>query len=96
MNDRTTSQEGDWNWFESTPSKQTSRSPFDKAQLVKIAARLFQSHEGRYLLDYLRAITIERTLGPETSDTLLRHLEGQRQLVAMLAKMVEHGANPPD
>jgi len=96
MSEQTNVQRGDWDWFEQTPTKPTSPSPFDKAQLVKIAARLFQTHEGSYLLDYLRAITIERTLGPESSDTLLRHMEGQRQLVAMLTKMVEHGANPID
>ena len=94
--DRTAEQPGDWNWFESTPAKQFQPSPFDKPQLMKIASRFFQTREGSYLLDYLRTITIERTLGPESSDTLLRHLEGQRQLVAMLTKMAEHGANPPD
>jgi len=86
----------DWNWFEPTSPRQTRPSPFDKPQLEKIASRIFQSHEGRYLLDYLRAITIERTLGPDASDSLLRHLEGQRQLVAMLTKMVERGAQQPD
>ncbi len=86
----------DWSWFDAGTGGENPSQVFDKIQLAKIAARFFQSSEGAYLLDFLRAITLERTLGPAASDALLRHQEGQRQLFVMLTKMIERGASQSD
>lgn len=59
------------------------------------AARCFRGNDGRRLLDYLRSITIERTLGPGADDATLRHLEGQRQLVQHLTTLIDRGQSGP-
>lgn len=65
------------------------------AELALITARCFQGSDGRRLLAYLRAITLERTLGPGVDAGHLRHLEGQRQLVQHIAALIERGRNGP-
>jgi hypothetical protein len=94
MNDQT----NDWGWFDTASGSAPASYAlaFDKNQLATIITRFFRSSEGAYLLDYLRAITVERTLGPDASDNLLRHLEGQRQLVSMLINLADRGSNEPD
>ena len=44
----------------------------------------FRTEVGRQALDYLRQITIYNVTGPNVTDTTLRHLEGQRHLVAII------------
>jgi hypothetical protein len=83
-----------WKWFGDDEARKTAPSKFDTEQIANIAARLFQSTEGQYLIDFLRAITIERTLGPDAPGAQLRHLEGQRQLIATLTNLINRGANP--
>nr|BDD47277.1 hypothetical protein 1 [bacterium] len=66
----------------------------DQARLAVEAARVFSSAEGRRVLHHLRAITRERVLAPDASDAALRHVEGQRALVAHLESLIERGRNP--
>lgn len=44
-------------------------------------AKCFITKEGQIVLSYLRRITVERYLGPDSTSDELRHLEGQRHLV---------------
>ncbi len=74
------------------PSADPRPSPTDLAQM---AARCFAGADGRHLLTYIRAITIERTLGPGIDDAHLRHLEGQRQLVQHLQALIKRGRMGP-
>ncbi len=67
----------------------------DPAALAKSAATCFAGPHGRQLLGYLRAITVERTLGPGVDDSHLRHLEGQRQLVQHLSALIHRGRIGP-
>lgn len=62
----------------------------DKA-LVKSAARCFSGTDGERLSAYLYAITRDRCLGPDASDAMLRHLEGQRYLVAHIHRLIGEG-----
>lgn len=64
-------------------------------ELALIAARCFQGGDGRRMMAYLRAITLERTLGPACGEAHLRHLEGQRQLVSHIQVLIERGRNGP-
>jgi hypothetical protein len=41
-------------------------------------------------LQYLKSITIEAISGPNITSEELRHLEGQRYLVALIAKRIQH------
>jgi len=67
----------------------------DRETLTMAAARCFRGRDGEALLRHLRAITLARTLGPASDDRALRHLEGQRQLFAHLAQLIEAGRNGP-
>jgi hypothetical protein len=42
------------------------------------------------MLQYLKSITIEAVSGANISDAELRHLEGQRYLVALIVKRINH------
>lgn len=50
-------------------------------------AKCFVTREGRIVLSYLRRITLERYLGPESTADELRHLEGQRHLVSQITTL---------
>lgn len=52
---------------------------------------LFKTPNGIAVLKYLRSITIESVQGPNASDAELRHLEGQRYLVGLIERRINHG-----
>ena len=54
-------------------------------------AKCFTSPDGQRVLEHLRKLTLERSLGPGASDALLRHLEGQRHLFAYIAALIAQG-----
>lgn len=86
-----TRQDRGWDWFESGNTPLPAETLEDDKALALAAARCFRGADGDKVLAYLRAITLERALGPGAPDTLLRHLEGQRQLVAHIARLVTRG-----
>lgn len=51
-------------------------------------ARCFNSREGRIVLSFLKRLTLERYLGPDSSADALRHLEGQRYLVGYILTLI--------
>lgn len=79
-----------WDWFDPPP-------PPAGAQRLAVArafARAFSGADGELALSHLRALTLERCLGPEASDAALRCLEGQRLLAAHILSLVEQGRDP--
>ena len=54
-------------------------------------ARCFGTPSGRAVLDHLRKITIERTLGANASDGELRWVESQRALVRQIESQIARG-----
>jgi hypothetical protein len=54
-------------------------------------ARVFSGSDGDRALRHLRALTLDRALGPEASPEALRHLEGQRALVRHILALVVRG-----
>ena len=80
-----------WAWFEtSAPSIDNEPSPLDD-KLAHVFARCFRGEDGIKVLKHLKHITHSRIIGPTASDALLRHIEGQRQLVSHIISLVEHG-----
>jgi hypothetical protein len=51
---------------------------------------LFGNPSGKEVLSYLRSITLDAVAGGGISDGELRHLEGQRFLVALIEKRIQH------
>ena len=79
-----------WTWFEGRPEL-----PDRELRELEIAfAKCFAGSQGARALAHLRSLTLDRHLGPGAGDAALRHLEGQRHLVAYILAMVERGRTP--
>lgn len=80
-----------WAWFENTsPLSDSEKPPLDH-DLTFAFAKCFGDDVGVKVLAHLKAITHLRSFGPDASDALLRHMEGQRQLVAYITSLIEQG-----
>ncbi|MBC8445412.1 MAG: hypothetical protein H8D75_02105 [Rhodospirillaceae bacterium] len=64
-------------------------------ELALSFARCFRDADGKRVLEHLRAMTLEQSLGPAASDAMLRHLEGQRQLITHIHGLIERGRGNP-
>ena len=77
----------------------TSNAPAGN-DLAQAFARCFRGSDGERVLAHLRRLTVERRLSPDCSEAELRHLEGQRHLVAYIGLLAERGrfapANPQE
>lgn len=85
-----------WAWFQPPrAAADEPDSPSDAdAEIARAFARTFSGPDGEKTMAYLRTTTMERALGPQAPDATLRHLEGQRQLVAHILGLIERGRNP--
>jgi hypothetical protein len=63
------------------------------AEINSLALGTFASGAGPRFLEYLEGITVRRVLGPEASDSHLRHLEGARWLVGVIRQRMKAGFN---
>ena len=41
-------------------------------------------------MQYLKSITVEAIAGPAITDSELRHMEGQRYVIALITKRINH------
>lgn len=73
-----------WSWFDAAGFAGTD----DTAAAV---ARCLATPDGARLLAVLRALSLDRALGPDATDAALRHLEGQRALVITLLALAARG-----
>lgn len=55
--------------------------------------RLFNSTNGKEVLDHLEKITLKRCLGPDSKPSEIWYLEGQRALVKTIMNMASNKAN---
>ena len=58
--------------------------------ISKNVLSLFNTPNGIEVLKYLKSVTIEAVSGSNISDAELRHMEGQRYLVALIVKRINH------
>lgn len=89
--DHSVPRQSGWTWFEPSsggPDPEQSSAAQDQALLY---ARVFRGADGERVLAHLKSLTLERCLGPDSSDQSLRHLEGQRQLIAHILALTERG-----
>ncbi len=80
-----------WAWFDGPRPADPAVAEAAERELALAFARCFRGAEGTRVLDHLRARTVNRVLGPDAPDTYLRHLEGQRQMVAAIVALVDRG-----
>ena len=62
-------------------------------EIEKQYARTFGTPSGRAVLEHMRKITIERTLGPNATDQELRWTEANRAFVHQIEQMIARGKN---
>jgi hypothetical protein len=65
-------------------------------RINEAVARVFKGPAGKAVLDYLKAATLNSVSGPGVTDAALRHLEGQRFIVASLLKRIELAKERPN
>lgn len=53
--------------------------------------RTFNCNSGKRVLEYLKSITLERYLSPQSTNEELRYLEGQRYLISFITNMIKRG-----
>ena len=66
------------------------RKPEDDLNISQNIAKLFSTEAGQHILTYLRSITIDAVSGANISDSELRHLEGQRYIVGLIVRRINH------
>jgi len=66
------------------------RSKEDDKLISQHIDACFSTPAGKETLKYLRSITIEMVHGGGVSDAELRHMEGQRYLVALIERRIQH------
>ena len=51
----------------------------------------FSTPSGKQTLGNLRSLTLDSVAGPNISDGELRHLEGQRYIIGLITRRMNHG-----
>lgn len=75
----------------SAPTPPGAPDGADQAEIARAFARTFAGPDGARVLAHLRRLTFERFQGPAASEAALRHLDGQRALVALIEGLVRRG-----
>ncbi len=91
---KTSMPDGGWDWFDAVAAVELGGGDCgdeDDQDMAAVFGRCFRGRDGERALAYLRGLTMNRALGPGASDAVLRHLEGQRQLVAHVCALVARG-----
>ncbi|WP_209315381.1 hypothetical protein [Haematospirillum sp. H1815] len=78
-------------WLFPGPGHGVVPDPEQATGLATAAARCFAGVDGQCVLEALVGMTLHRTAGPALPDAALRHLEGQRALVAWLLALIDRG-----
>ena len=67
---------------------------FNTRDVEKAFVRLFETNDGKKVLAYLQAVTFMRAAQMDAPNEMLRYMEGQRSLVALIQRMIERGKFP--
>lgn len=69
----------------------TAPQSLSQQDIERAFARLFSTEDGQKVLAHLQVMTFSRAYGPDTTDQILRHAEGQRALVANILRLIDRG-----
>ena len=67
------------------------RKKEDDEIISKNILATFNTPSGKETLSYLRSLTLDAVAGPNISDGELRHLEGQRYIIGLITRRMNHG-----
>ena len=83
-----------WAWFDA-PDQLRQQQPVEPAREVcRSFLACFAHADGEAALHHLRRVFLDRRLPPSATDAELRHVEGQRSVVAYVTAMIEHARDP--
>jgi hypothetical protein len=77
--------DGGWGWFEPSPPPPAGPGP----ELRRAFLACFSTPEGEVVLAHLRRVFLDRRVAPNGPDAELRHVEGQRSVVAHVLGLLE-------
>ena len=63
----------------------------EQKEVERAFARLFTSDDGQKVLAWLQTMTFNRAQGSNTTEEQLRHVEGQRAMVATILRLIDRG-----
>ena len=66
------------------------RNRIDDSRISVNTASLFNTDLGQEVFKYLKSITIDAVNGPNVTDAELRHREGQRYIVGLIDRRIQH------
>ena len=84
-----------WAWFDDRAAAGEPAIDPSQADICHAAAVCFATAAGRQVLRHLERSFLDRRLSPTASDALLRHVEGQRSVVAYLLALSQRGRESP-
>lgn len=68
-------------------------SKLEQKEIERCFARVFSGDDGKKVLAWMQVMTFHRTGGIDSSDAQLRFMEGQRNLMAAILRMIDRGRN---
>lgn len=66
-------------------------SRLEQKDIERCFARCFSTEDGKKVLAWLQVMTFQKAAGFSTPEEQLRHMEGQRSLVANILRMIDRG-----
>ncbi len=63
-------------------------------EVEKAFARLFSTDDGQKVLAHLQVMTFQRAMDATAANEQLRHMEGQRSLLAIILRLIDRGRKP--
>lgn len=90
MSARDREYQGGWAWFEPEV-----RATEPGEAVCRAFHACFAGPQGEAALAHLRRVFLDRRLPPAASDAELRHVEGQRSVVAYVQALIERAAREP-
>jgi len=69
-------------------------SRLEQKDIERAFARLFSTEDGKKVLGYLQMLSFHKAMAPSAPDEQLRHMEGQRALVATILRLIDRGRQP--
>jgi hypothetical protein len=78
-----------WSWFD-----QPELTTEPESELGAVFLACFAGRAGEQVLDHLERMFLSRRVSPSASDAELRHVEGQRSVIAYIHALIERGREP--
>ncbi len=66
-------------------------SRLEQKEIERCFTRVFSTDDGQKVLAWLQVMTFQRTGNTISTEEQLRHMEGQRSLVASILRLIDRG-----